>query len=108
MQGDADWPGKLPAEVEAFILATAEMLHELDDTGLHELAPCCVSVSQSQYRVLTGEEWAPIGPLLPSSAGGWGLRLSRNARSPCARSRISLSSSVDRSLKSKWIELWRR
>ena len=39
MQGDADWPGKLPAEVEAFILETVEMLHELDDTGLHELTP---------------------------------------------------------------------
>ena len=30
MQGDADWRGKLPAEVEAFILETVEMLHELD------------------------------------------------------------------------------
>ena len=39
MQGDADWPGKLPAEVEAFILETVEMLHELDGTGLHELTP---------------------------------------------------------------------
>ena len=39
MQGDVAWPGKLPAEVEAFILATVEMLHELDGTGLHELTP---------------------------------------------------------------------
>ena len=39
MQGDADWQGNRLAEVEAFIFETVEMLHELDDTGLHELTP---------------------------------------------------------------------
>lgn len=38
-QGDAHWPGKPPADVEAFILETVDLLHELDDTSLHELTP---------------------------------------------------------------------
>ena len=39
MHGGADWPGKPPAEVEAFILETVQMLHELDGTSLHQLTP---------------------------------------------------------------------
>ncbi|WP_166806016.1 MULTISPECIES: hypothetical protein [Cryobacterium] len=35
MHGGADWSGKPPAEVEAFILETGDMLHELDGTSLH-------------------------------------------------------------------------
>ncbi|TFC89467.1 hypothetical protein [Cryobacterium sp. TMT3-29-2] len=33
------WHGKTPADVEAFILETVDMLHKLDDTSLHELTP---------------------------------------------------------------------
>ena len=39
MHGGVDWPGKPPAEVEAFILETVEMRHELDGTRLHQLTP---------------------------------------------------------------------
>ncbi len=38
-RSDACWPGTPPAEVEAFILETVDMLHELDGTSLHELTP---------------------------------------------------------------------
>jgi hypothetical protein len=39
LPGGADWPGNPPAEVEAFILETVDMLHELDGTSLHQLTP---------------------------------------------------------------------
>ncbi len=38
-EGNAAWPGALPPEVEAFILETVAMIHDLDDTGLQEMTP---------------------------------------------------------------------
>ena len=38
-RSDAPWPGKAPADVEAFIREAVDMLHELDDTSLNELTP---------------------------------------------------------------------
>lgn len=38
-EADPAWLGRLPPEVEAFILETVEMIHELDGTVLHEMTP---------------------------------------------------------------------
>lgn len=45
------WPGRLPPEVEAFILETVEMIHELDDTGLHEMTPLFYQHAYEQVRM---------------------------------------------------------
>lgn len=52
---DAAWPGRLPPEVESFILATVEMIHELDDTGLYEMTPVFHQHGHEQVRMSLGE-----------------------------------------------------
>ncbi len=53
VQGDAHWPEKPSADVEAFILETGVMLHELDDTSLHELTDSnVVSVTLLKPRMI--------------------------------------------------------
>ncbi|MGO1381306.1 MAG: hypothetical protein ACTHVU_13610 [Corynebacterium sp.] len=47
---DAAWPGKPPPEVEAIIQETVEMIHELDDTGLHEMTPLFYQHAYEQVR----------------------------------------------------------
>ena len=48
---DAVWPGKLSPEVEAFILETVEMIHELDNTGLHEMTPLFYQHGYEQVKM---------------------------------------------------------
>lgn len=48
---DAAWPGSLPPEVEAFILETVEMVHELDDTDPHEMTPLFYQHAYEQVRM---------------------------------------------------------
>ena len=50
-EANAAWPGRLPPEVEAFILETVEMIHELDDTGLHEMTPFFYQHGYEQVRM---------------------------------------------------------
>lgn len=48
---NAAWPGRLPPDVEAFIRETVEMIHELDDTGLHEMTPLFYQHGYEQVRM---------------------------------------------------------
>ncbi|WP_427008502.1 hypothetical protein [Pseudarthrobacter sp. H2] len=50
-EANADWPGRLPPEVEAFIRETVEMIHELDDTGLQEMTPLFYQHGYEQVRM---------------------------------------------------------
>lgn len=38
-EDDTAWPGPPPPGVETFILETVEVIHELDDSALHEMTP---------------------------------------------------------------------
>lgn len=44
------WPGQLPPDIEAFILETVDMIHELDDTGLQEMTPLFYQHGYEQVR----------------------------------------------------------
>ncbi len=46
-----DWPGKPPPEIEAVIVETVEMIHELDDTGLDEMTPLFYQHGYEQLRI---------------------------------------------------------
>lgn len=48
---DSDWPGKLPPEVETFVLETVEMIHELDGVGLYEMTPLFYQHGYEQVRM---------------------------------------------------------
>jgi len=48
---DAVWPGKLPSEVEAFVLEAVEMIHDLDDTGLYEMTPLFYQHGYEQVKM---------------------------------------------------------
>lgn len=48
---DATWPGRPPPEVEGFILETVEMIHQLDDTRLHEMTPLFYQHAYEQVRM---------------------------------------------------------
>jgi hypothetical protein len=50
-EGNAAWPGRLPPEVEAFVLETVGLIHELDDTGLHEMTPLFYQHGYEQVRM---------------------------------------------------------
>lgn len=52
---DATWLGRLPPEAEALILEMVEMIHELDDTGLHEMTPLFYQHGYEQMRMSLGD-----------------------------------------------------
>ena len=60
-KANAAWPGRLPPEVEAFILETVEMVHELDDTGLHEMTPLFYQHGYEQVRMSLRELLTILG-----------------------------------------------
>lgn len=55
------WPGSVPPEVEAFILETVKMLHELDDTGLNDLTPLFYQHGYEQVRMSLGDLLKMLG-----------------------------------------------
>lgn len=55
LETNAAWPGRLPPEVEAFILETVEMIHELDDTSLQEMTPLFYQHGYEQMRMSLGD-----------------------------------------------------
>lgn len=56
-----DRPGRLPPEVEALILETVEIIHELDDTGLHEMTPLFYQHGYEQLRMSLRELLTVLG-----------------------------------------------
>jgi hypothetical protein len=58
---DAAWPGPLPPDVEAFLLETVDMIHDLDNTGLHELTALFYQHGYEQLRMALQELLTLLG-----------------------------------------------
>ncbi|GEM_PF-6096300 len=52
---DAVWPGKLPPEVEALVLETVEIMHELDDTSPRDMTPFFYQNGYEQVKMSLAE-----------------------------------------------------
>lgn len=58
---DDAWPGPPPPEVETFLLETVDMIHDLDNTGQHDLTPLFYQHGYEQLRIAVQELLTVLG-----------------------------------------------